>query len=141
MSFLILLFELQISGKGHSRVPVYEGDKENIVGLLFVKSLIMLDPDEATPIKDVYKAGSFLCSSTTEPLFDLLDKFQTGKSMYVPLVFDFVSGYDSKAYKIWESWGELWGKDYSGQQVPFKGYPMWKKPKIKSRMWLFFKSS
>lgn len=70
----------QISGKGHSRVPVYEGDKENIVGLLFVKSLIMLDPDEATPIKDVYKAGSFLCSSTTEPLFDLLDKFQTGKS-------------------------------------------------------------
>lgn len=70
----------QISGKGHSRVPVYEGNKENIVGLLFVKSLIMLDPDEATPIKDVYKARSFLRSSTTEPLFDLLDKFQTGKS-------------------------------------------------------------
>ncbi|XP_022796025.1 DUF21 domain-containing protein At4g33700-like [Stylophora pistillata] len=81
----------QISGKGHSRVPVYEGNKENIVGLLFVKSLIMLDPDEATPIKDVYKARSFLRSSTTEPLFDLLDKFQTGKSTYVPLVFDFVS--------------------------------------------------
>ena len=61
-------------------MPVYEGDKGNIVGLLFVKSLIMIDPDDATPIKDIYKAGSFLKSSTTEPLFELLDKFQTGRS-------------------------------------------------------------
>ena len=67
---------------------MYEGDKENIVGLLFVKSLIMLDPEKGTPIKDVYKAGSFLTSSTTEPLFELLDKFQTGKSKYV-VAFDF----------------------------------------------------
>ena len=61
-------------------MPVYEGDKENIIGLLFVKSLIMLDPDRGTPIKNVYKAGSFLKSSTSEPLFELLDKFQTGRS-------------------------------------------------------------
>lgn len=61
-------------------MPVYEGDKGNIVGLLFVKSLIMIDPDDATPIKDIYKASSFLKSSTTEPLFELLDKFQTGRS-------------------------------------------------------------
>ena len=61
-------------------MPVYEEDKGNIVGLLFVKSLIMIDPDDATPIKDIYKAGSFLTSSTTAPLFELLDKFQTGRS-------------------------------------------------------------
>ena len=61
-------------------MPVYEGDKGNILGLLFVKSLIMIDPDDATPIKDIFKAGSFLQSSTTEPLFELLDKFQTGRS-------------------------------------------------------------
>jgi len=71
---------LQISRKGHSRVPVYEGSRENIVGLLFVKSLIVLDPEDGTPIKDIYKAGSFLTSPTSEPLFGLLDKFQTGKS-------------------------------------------------------------
>ena len=59
---------------------MYEEDKGNIVGLLFVKSLIMLDPERGTPIKDIYKAGSFLKSSTTEPLFELLDKFQTGRS-------------------------------------------------------------
>ena len=59
---------------------MYEGDRRNIVGVLFVKSLIMLDPDDAIPITDVYKAGSFLKSSTTEPLFELLDNFQSGKS-------------------------------------------------------------
>ena len=71
---------LQISRKGHSRVPVYSGERENIVGVLFVKSLVMLDPDDNTPIRDIYRVGSFLTSSTSEPLFELLDKFQTGKS-------------------------------------------------------------
>ena len=71
---------MQISRKGHSRVPVYSGERENIVGVLFVKSLVMLDPDDNTPIRDIYRVGSFLTSSTSEPLFELLDKFQTGKS-------------------------------------------------------------
>ncbi|KAM7440167.1 hypothetical protein ABFA07_010572 [Porites harrisoni] len=70
----------EISRKGHSRVPVYSGERENIVGVLFVKSLVMLDPDDNTPIRDIYRVGSFLTSSTSEPLFELLDKFQTGKS-------------------------------------------------------------
>ncbi|XP_068698745.1 uncharacterized protein [Montipora foliosa] len=70
----------EISVKGHSRVPVYDGDREKIVGLLFVKSLIMIDPEEDTPIGDVYKRGSFLTASTNEPLFELMDRFQTGRS-------------------------------------------------------------
>lgn len=70
----------EISEKGHSRVPVYDGDRENIVGLLFVKSLIMVDPDDDTPIGNVYKKKSFLTAATTVPLFDLMDRFQTGKS-------------------------------------------------------------
>ena len=62
---------------------MYKGDRGNIVGVLFVKSLIMLDPDDNIPIKDVYKDGSFLQSSTIEPLYELLDKFQTGKSKHL----------------------------------------------------------
>ena len=64
---------------------MYEGERGNIVGLLLVKSLIVLDPEDATPIKEVYQEGSLLKSSSTEPLFELLDKFQTGKSMTTTL--------------------------------------------------------
>ena len=72
---------------------MYKGERGNIVGVLFVKSLIMLDPDDAIPIKDVYKAGSFLKSSTTEPLFELLDNFQSGKSNHVFLLLYFLRDY------------------------------------------------
>jgi CBS domain containing-hemolysin-like protein len=63
-------------------VPVYEETREHVVGLLLVKSLILLDPEDATPIRDVYRSreGSLLSCTMHEPLFELLDKFQTGKS-------------------------------------------------------------
>ena len=63
------------------------------MGLLFVKSLIMLDPEDGIPIKEIYKAGSYLESSTTEPLFELLDKFQTGRSKRTSLVVDTRTGF------------------------------------------------
>ena len=40
----------------------------------------MVDPDDDTPIGNVYKKKSFLTAATTVPLFDLMDRFQTGKS-------------------------------------------------------------
>ena len=60
---------------GHSRIPVYSSkasskpptDPEDIVGLLFAKDLILLDPEDATLVKNVvnffsraiYKVRSF----------------------------------------------------------------------------------
>ena len=78
----MFLFFCQLLQRGHSRVPVYKGTKNEIVGLLLVKNLIRLDPDDATPVRDVYRPAerALLASSIDEPLFDLLDKFQTGKS-------------------------------------------------------------
>lgn len=37
---------------GYSRIPVYEVNKSNIVGLLFVKDLIFLDPEDEIPVKN-----------------------------------------------------------------------------------------
>lgn len=40
----------EIFEHGFSRVPVFRGERQNIVGLLFVKDLIFVDPEDETPI-------------------------------------------------------------------------------------------
>ncbi|KAJ2817366.1 hypothetical protein IWW50_006193, partial [Coemansia erecta] len=65
--------------RGHSRVPVYEGVRENIVGVLLVKSLVLLDPDDAVPVREVRIAGiPFITPDVS--LFDILNAFQEGGS-------------------------------------------------------------
>jgi CBS domain containing-hemolysin-like protein len=64
---------------GHSRVPIYREERENIVGLLLVKSLILYDPDASTPISEV-KLNEVLLVDDDTPVWSMLNTFQTGKS-------------------------------------------------------------
>lgn len=67
--------------KGHSRIPVYRGSMDNICGLLLVKKLIQLDPEDCTPVQTLEGARTPPPSSlTTTPLYDQLNTFQTGRS-------------------------------------------------------------
>lgn len=71
----------QLLHRGHSRVPVYEGTKDNVVGMLLVKKLIKLDPDDCSAINTLDGARNPPPSClTTMPLYDLLNMFQTGRS-------------------------------------------------------------
>lgn len=45
----------EIMSKGFSRIPVFEGDENHIVGLLFVKDLAFVDPDDELPLESVIK--------------------------------------------------------------------------------------
>uniref|UniRef100_UPI00398F2117 metal transporter CNNM2-like isoform X5 n=1 Tax=Pristiophorus japonicus TaxID=55135 RepID=UPI00398F2117 len=45
----------EIMESGYTRIPVYEGDRSNIVDLLFVKDLAFVDPDDCTPLKTITK--------------------------------------------------------------------------------------
>lgn len=49
----ILDFETvsEIMKSGYSRIPVYEGDRKNIVTTLYIKDLAFVDPDDNTPLK------------------------------------------------------------------------------------------
>ncbi|KAH8066771.1 hypothetical protein JL720_12621 [Aureococcus anophagefferens] len=42
----------EIFEQGFSRVPIFQGSRGQIVGLLFVKDLIFVDPEEATPVAE-----------------------------------------------------------------------------------------
>ncbi|RKP08575.1 hypothetical protein THASP1DRAFT_6021, partial [Thamnocephalis sphaerospora] len=69
----------QIVETGHSRIPVYEGRRENIIGILLSKALILLDPDDATPVSSV-NLNYVTKVSVHAPAFDLLNAFQEGNS-------------------------------------------------------------
>lgn len=71
-----------ILNSGHSRVPVYEGEKTNFLGVLLVKRLIKLDPDECIPIKTIFDSEGRDLPAIQEDvqLFDLLNQFQNGRS-------------------------------------------------------------
>ncbi|TDG42502.1 hypothetical protein AWZ03_011087 [Drosophila navojoa] len=40
-----------IMNSGYSRIPVYDGDRKNIVTLLYIKDLAFVDTDDNTPLK------------------------------------------------------------------------------------------
>lgn len=44
---------LEIYRSGYTRVPIYEGHKQNIVGILYTKDLILVDPDDELEIQTV----------------------------------------------------------------------------------------
>ena len=55
----VLNFETvsEIREQGYSRIPVFDGDRANIVHILFAKDLMFIDPDDNMPIAMV----SMLC--------------------------------------------------------------------------------
>ncbi|KAJ2908241.1 hypothetical protein GGI21_003084, partial [Coemansia aciculifera] len=69
----------EILRQGHSRVPVYEGERTNVVGMLLVKSLILLDPNDAVPIRDT-KMSAIPLVTPDVSLYDILNAFQEGGS-------------------------------------------------------------
>uniref|UniRef100_A0A8C4NZ47 Metal transporter n=1 Tax=Dicentrarchus labrax TaxID=13489 RepID=A0A8C4NZ47_DICLA len=72
----------EIMKSGYTRIPVYEGERSNIVDLLFVKDLAFVDPDDCTPLKTITKFYShplhFVFNDTK--LDAMLEEFKKGKS-------------------------------------------------------------
>ena len=60
---------------GYSRIPVYRGRRNNVVGVLLVKEQLTLDPDDAAPVASIPLRR--LCAVTpTASILDLLNLFQ-----------------------------------------------------------------
>lgn len=72
----------EIMESGYTRIPVFEGDRSNIVDLLFVKDLAFVDPDDCTPLKTITKFYShplhFVFNDTK--LDAMLEEFKKGEN-------------------------------------------------------------
>ncbi|KAF0690589.1 Aste57867_18036 [Aphanomyces stellatus] len=80
---------VRILASGFSRVPVYKGHRTNVVGLLLVKRLIVLNPAEEKPLKDLMLRRPIVISPD-HSCYSALNLFQEGRS-HLAVVTDIVS--------------------------------------------------
>ncbi|RKP20259.1 DUF21-domain-containing protein, partial [Rozella allomycis CSF55] len=69
----------QIVSHGYSRIPVYEGNPNNILGMILVKRMITLTPNDKIMIKDL-PLNHLHRVTKTKPLFDMIHEFEKGQS-------------------------------------------------------------
>eukprot|EP00871_Galdieria_phlegrea_P004821 jgi/Galph1/533/GphlegSOOS_G5180.1 len=91
----------EIAKNGHSRIPLYDGNRNNVVALLLVKGLISYNPSEKLPIRVFISKHSEDQLVVTAPLYvsgqtnleTMLGEFQRGHS-HMAIVYD--KPYDEK---------------------------------------------
>ncbi|CAG0923668.1 unnamed protein product [Notodromas monacha] len=83
----------EIRRNGYSRIPVYERDRSNIVGVLYVKDLVLMDPDDDTPLKtlcDFYQNTCFFTfhDTTLDVIFRQFKGGDRGHMAFIQQVID-----------------------------------------------------
>jgi len=74
----------------HSRVPIYQGDLDNIIGILYAKDLLRhTAASESASLRNVMRKPYFV--PETKPLDDLLKEFKAGK-VHIAVVLDEYGG-------------------------------------------------
>ncbi|XP_057995439.1 DUF21 domain-containing protein At5g52790-like [Hevea brasiliensis] len=68
-----------IMNRGHSRVPIYSGSPNNLIGIILVKNLIFCHPENETPIKHM-SIRRIPRVYDDWPLYNILSQFQKGHS-------------------------------------------------------------
>ncbi len=81
----------EIKKRGFSRTPVYEGDKDNIVGVLYAKDLITFDLSDDAGLKGLLKPPYFI--PRTKMAFDLLKELQHERK-HIAIVVDEYGRFD-----------------------------------------------
>ncbi len=81
----------QVRGKGFTRVPLYEGDPEKIVGILHTKDLLRYSRNERITLRELVRPVTFV--PETKPIRDLLGEL-TSSHKHVVIVVDEHGSYE-----------------------------------------------
>ncbi|HIQ00407.1 TPA: HlyC/CorC family transporter [Candidatus Bipolaricaulota bacterium] len=76
---------------GHSRYPVYEGNRDNVIGILYVKDLLrtVVNGSQKTPLRELLRPAYY--TPTTKPVNVLLREFQRER-VHMAVVVDEYGG-------------------------------------------------
>lgn len=72
----------QIIAQGYTRIPVFDGDRNNVVGLLNIKDLAFVDPEDEIPLRTLCEFYNHPVTFVfeDETLVNLLNEFKKGQS-------------------------------------------------------------
>ncbi|KAK4014598.1 hypothetical protein OUZ56_027119 [Daphnia magna] len=81
----------EIMKQGFSRVPIYDGERNNIIGLLFIKELALVDPQDAIPLKTLCRFYKNQCNfifedTTLDIMFKVFKEGHKGHMAFVQRV-------------------------------------------------------
>ncbi|XP_035702383.1 metal transporter CNNM4 isoform X2 [Folsomia candida] len=98
----ILDFETidEIIKSGFSRIPVYDGERNNVVSILYTKDLVFVDSDDRMPIKSLCEFYQYQCNFVDEkkPLDAQFKEFKEGDKGHMAFVRKMHEGEDSDPF-------------------------------------------
>eukprot|EP00246_Nothoceros_aenigmaticus_P000280 TRINITY_DN1042_c0_g1_i3.p1 TRINITY_DN1042_c0_g1~~TRINITY_DN1042_c0_g1_i3.p1 ORF type:complete len:558 (-),score=93.66 TRINITY_DN1042_c0_g1_i3:354-2027(-) len=74
-----------VMSRGHSRLPVFAGKPTQIIGLILVKNLLTVRPEDETPVRNL-TIRKIPRVPEDMPLYDILNEFQKGHSHMAAVV-------------------------------------------------------
>ncbi|XP_040578802.1 unextended protein [Lepeophtheirus salmonis] len=80
----------EIRQQGYSRIPVYDGDRTNIVNILFAKDLMFVDPDDNMPLSAICSYYNYDVNFVFHdtPLNVMFNEFKSGDKGHMAFVQD-----------------------------------------------------
>lgn len=78
----------QIQNKGHSRIPVFDKTRDTVVGILYSKDLIPVDPDDLVKVENLMRKKVHPISEGA-PLDSVLNRFKKEKVHLFVVLDDF----------------------------------------------------
>jgi metal transporter CNNM len=63
---------------GHSRIPVFDSNRDKVVGILYSKDLIPIDPDDQEPVPKIMRKNTHFIKDS-DPLDSVLNRFKKEK--------------------------------------------------------------
>ena len=48
----------QIFSSGYSRIPIYDKDRDDIIGVILTKDMLFIDPDDSLPMRSFFEIFS-----------------------------------------------------------------------------------
>lgn len=116
----------EVKKRGFSRIPIYKGDKDNIIGILYAKDLLSTNDMNGSTLEGLLKKPYYI--PRTKMAFDLFNEFQA-KRIHMAVVVDEYGRVDG-IVTMEDTLEEVFGEIEDERRVIQKSSVVWNESKL-----------